>query len=117
MVDHDGPVARLRVENSSDQLLELVVEPEGNDHWLLPGETFVVTTVGSRDADPWAGNTIDHEPFEVQYYSRSVTVHADGRWGYVSDVAGNEIECGHRRPSAWRRLSLQTRDTIKQRRP
>ncbi len=80
MVDHDGPVARLRVENSSDQLLELVVEPEGNDHWLLPGETFVVTTVGSRDADPWAGNTIDHEPFEVQYYSRSVTVHADGRW-------------------------------------
>ncbi|MGC4981598.1 hypothetical protein ACLQ18_13295 [Streptomyces sp. DT193] len=100
MAAQDGPVARLRVENNGDELLELILECYGSDHWLRPGETFVVWTVGSSEGDPWPGTTHGNEPFEVNYRPGSVTVHFNGRHGYVTDVAGNEIDCGHRRPTA-----------------
>ncbi|MEV6669509.1 hypothetical protein [Streptomyces sp. NPDC051162] len=93
------PVARLRVHNKGEELLELFLEPYGSDHWLSPGETFVVWTFGSADGPPWSGTTHGNEPFEVEYRPGSVTVHFMGHHGYVADVDGNEIECGHQRPT------------------
>ncbi|WP_346164254.1 hypothetical protein [Streptomyces bangladeshensis] len=96
----EPPVARLRVRNDGDDLLELVLEPYGSDHWLLPGETFVVWTIGSPGAErPWSGTTRGNEPFEVDHAPGSVTVHINGSLGYVTDTDGNEIECGRCRPA------------------
>ncbi len=99
MAVDEAPVARLRVQNNGEELLELILEPYGRDHWLLPVETFVVWTFGSLDGVPWSGTTYGNEPFEVDYRPGSVTVHFNGSHGYVADVYGTEIECGHRRPS------------------
>ncbi|MDH6215605.1 hypothetical protein [Streptomyces pseudovenezuelae] len=82
-----GPVARMRVTNRDTELLELILEPYGSDHWLRPGETFVVETYGFGDGDP----------FEVEHEPARVTVHLDGH-GDVVDVHGVVIECGHGRP-------------------
>lgn len=98
MSDQDGPVGRLRISNDSDGLLELVVEPYGRDHWLNPGETFVVWTVGAAEGEPWPGYPGGTDPFEVDYRVGSVTVHVNGRYGYVEDADGREIACGHQRP-------------------
>ncbi|GAA5206228.1 hypothetical protein GCM10023323_16760 [Streptomyces thinghirensis] len=98
MAVDEAPVARLRVQNNGEDLLELILEPYGSDHWLVPGETFVVWTFGSPDGDPWSGTTHGNEPFQVDYRCGSVTVHSNGSHCYVADVEGTEIECGHRRP-------------------
>ncbi|MFD4672132.1 hypothetical protein ACFWNN_20535 [Lentzea sp. NPDC058450] len=95
----EEPVARLRVCNEGEELLELTLEPYGSDHWLLPGETFVVWTFGFTSGRMWSGTTRGNEPFEVDYGSGAITVHANGSVSYVTDVDGNEIECGHRRPA------------------
>ncbi|MGY6018432.1 hypothetical protein [Streptomyces spinosirectus] len=90
MTEADGePAARLRVTNRGTDMLELILEPYGSDHWLRPGETFVVLTYGFGEGDP----------FEVEHEPATVTVQLDGH-GYVSDLHGNEIECGHGRPEA-----------------
>ncbi|KQV12039.1 MULTISPECIES: hypothetical protein [unclassified Kitasatospora] len=99
MAVDEAPVARLRVHNDGEELLELVLEPYGSDHWLAPGETFVVWTFGSASDRPWSGTNCGNEPFEVDYRPSSVTVHANGSRGYVTDVGGHEIDCGHRRPT------------------
>ena len=91
------PVAALRVRNSGAELLELVLEPYGSDHWMAPSETFVIWSLG----DP--GGEASEVPkvfgvFEVEHGPGTVTVHADRLPAYVGDVDGNEIECGHGRP-------------------
>ncbi|MFI9242857.1 hypothetical protein ACIGXF_09710 [Streptomyces sp. NPDC053086] len=93
-------MGRLRVSNEGEDLLELTLEPYGSDHWLLPGETFIVWTVGSPGEEHlWSGTALGHEPFEVDHRPGSVTVHINSSIGYVTDVHGNEIDCGHRRPT------------------
>jgi hypothetical protein len=82
-----GPVARMRVTNRGTAMLELILEPYGSDHWLRPGETFVVEAYGFGDGDP----------FEVEHEPATVTVHLDGH-GDVTDLHGVEIKCGHGRP-------------------
>ncbi|GHE67535.1 hypothetical protein GCM10014715_21560 [Streptomyces spiralis] len=82
-----GPVARLRVTNRGTDMLELILEPYGSDHWLRPSETFVVVTYGFGNGDP----------FEVEHEPATVTVHLDGH-GYVTDLNGDEIDCAHGRP-------------------
>lgn len=82
-----GPVARMRVVNSGTGMLELILEPYGSDHWLRPGETFVVVTYGFEDS----------EPFEVEHEPATVTVNVGGH-GHVTDVHGIEIDCAHGRP-------------------
>ncbi|MFE2330128.1 hypothetical protein ACFXD5_40540 [Streptomyces sp. NPDC059385] len=98
MTAQDAQVARLRVQNNGAEPLELVLEYHGSDHWLRPGETFVVWTVGSSEGDPWPGTKLGNEPFQVDNLPGSVTVHFNGVHGYVTDVAGNEIACRHGRP-------------------
>lgn len=87
MTADQPPTAALRVCNSGAELLELVLEPYGSDHWLLPGETFVVWTL-----EP-AGDEI----LEIEHAPGTVTVHSEVS-AYVGDTDGNEIECGHNRP-------------------
>jgi len=62
----DGSEARLRIENSSGELLEVVLEWYGRDYWLMPGEVVVVTTV-AKDGRTWSGTTRPNEPFEVEH--------------------------------------------------
>ncbi|XUL88042.1 hypothetical protein ACQ86D_16315 [Streptomyces galilaeus] len=83
-----GPVARMRVVNSGTAMLELLLEPYGSDHWLRPGETFVVVTYGFGDS----------EPFEVEHAPATVTVNLGGH-GHVTDLHGDEIDCAHGRPA------------------
>ncbi|MFI1353017.1 hypothetical protein ACH4TV_05455 [Streptomyces sp. NPDC020898] len=79
----------MRVHNDSGRRLELILEPYGSDHWLMPGETFVVVTDGSPA-----------EPFQVDCAAGSMTVHVHGGMGWVEDTDGNEVECAHQRPPA-----------------
>ncbi|MEU9268630.1 hypothetical protein AB0E04_24710 [Streptomyces sp. NPDC048251] len=91
------PIAALRVRNSGSELLELILEPYGSDHWMRPGETFVIWTLG------WPGDGVSEaagtsEAFEVDHSPGTVTVYAEVLPAYVGDVDGNEIDCGHNRP-------------------
>ncbi|MFI6037068.1 hypothetical protein ACIBBD_23410 [Streptomyces sp. NPDC051315] len=88
---HGTPAPVLRVRNTGEELLELVLEPYGSDHWLRPGETFVI----------WATGPQDDGLFEVEHQPGSVTVIAAAS-AYVGDADGNEIDCGHNRPQ-WAR--------------
>ncbi|MEH0546831.1 hypothetical protein QA802_28225 [Streptomyces sp. B21-105] len=81
----------MRVRNSGAELLELVLEPYGSDHWVRPGETFVIWTIG-RPGDGVS------EAFAGEHGPGTVTVHADVLPAYVGDEDGNEIDCGHHRP-------------------
>ncbi|MFD9393030.1 hypothetical protein ACFWBB_20660 [Streptomyces sp. NPDC060000] len=103
----DGrPVVALRVRNSGEEPLELILEPYGSDHWLRPGETFVIWTLdGPGDGVSEAAGKSEapqafeaFEAFEVEHEPGRVTVHAERLPAYVGDVDGNEIECGHNRP-------------------
>ncbi|CAM5680238.1 hypothetical protein [Streptomyces aurantiogriseus] len=90
MTADETPVPVLRVRNSGEELLELILEPYGSDHWMRPGETFVIWTLGHPG----------DEVFEVEHEPGTVTVHAESLPAYVGDADGNEIECGHNRPPA-----------------
>ncbi|MET9131593.1 hypothetical protein [Streptomyces antibioticus] len=83
-----GPVAALRVTNRGQELLELILEPYGSDHRLRPGETFVIWALTAEDVGLFE---VDHEPGTVTVWAPS---HA-----FVGDEDGEEIDCGHRRPS------------------
>ncbi|MCX4764947.1 hypothetical protein OG562_29045 [Streptomyces sp. NBC_01275] len=87
--DDQTPTAVLRVRNTGAELLELTLEPYGSDHWMRPGETFVIWTLG----DPGG------EVCEVEHEPGRVTVHAEHLPAYVGDADGDEIECGHNRPA------------------
>jgi hypothetical protein len=95
----DKPLARLPIHNKSTEPLEVVLEWYGRDYWLKPGESLVINTVGRTDgASPWPGTTRPNEPFDVEYYPGSIQVHFNGSEGWVTDLEGNELDCGHQRP-------------------
>ncbi|MEV4414800.1 hypothetical protein [Catellatospora sp. NPDC049609] len=77
------------VTNYGDELLELMLEPCGQDYWLQPGETFVVTSYGQ-----WHGF-----PFETMYEPGRITVCASSWFATVSFRDGREVPGGHQRPS------------------
>lgn len=102
MAVHGVSIARLRVHNSGEELLELVLEPHGSDHWLEPGETVMVWTFvpggdPSRCGTRWPAPACGVKPFEVDRDAGRVTVYANGDGSYVADLNGNELETGHRR--------------------
>ncbi|MEU9287266.1 hypothetical protein AB0D57_21750 [Streptomyces sp. NPDC048275] len=82
-----NPVPML-VQNDGTELLELWLEPFGQDYWLLPGEVVRVTSYGHWDDHPF--HTI-HEPDRM-------TVWATSWFATVSDSNGDEIPGAHRRP-------------------
>lgn len=90
---------RLPVRNGSDELLEVVLEPFGRDYWLQPGESLLIHTVPHGGGETtWPGTTSGNEPFEVDYHPGSIHVHFNGTGGWVTDIEGEELACGHQRP-------------------
>jgi hypothetical protein len=83
-----GDPVPMIVHNSGDSLLELWLEPFGQDYWLRPGEDATVTSYGRWD---------DH-PFEVSHESDRITVWATSCFATVSDDSGKEILGAYQRP-------------------
>ncbi|GAA1401425.1 hypothetical protein ACFQZ4_51900 [Catellatospora coxensis] len=83
-----NPISML-VHNTGKTLLELFLEPSGQDYWMQPGETFTVTSYGHWN---------DH-PFEVAHEPGCVTVWATSWYATVSFRDGSEVPGGHQRPA------------------
>jgi hypothetical protein len=83
-----GHPVPMHVQNDGDALLELWLEPFGQDYWLLPGEAVTVTSYG-HSAD---------RVFETIHEPNRITVWATSWFATVSDDSGNEIPGAHRRP-------------------
>ncbi|MDF6042178.1 hypothetical protein LRD69_08370 [Streptomyces sp. JH14] len=83
-----GSPMPMLVQNNGDTLLELWLEPFGQDYWLRPGEAVMVTSYGHWDSYPF--ETI-HEPDRI-------TVWATSFFATVTDTSGNEVPGAHQRP-------------------
>ncbi|MFE1415389.1 hypothetical protein ACFW6F_32030 [Streptomyces sp. NPDC058746] len=83
----ENPVP-MPVLNSGTELLELWLEPFGQDYWLQPGESFVVTSYGS-----WSGH-----PFEVAHEPGRIEIWATSWFATVTFPDGTEVPGGHQRP-------------------
>ncbi|MFJ9342792.1 hypothetical protein ACIRP0_26370 [Streptomyces sp. NPDC101733] len=83
-----SPVAT-HVSNGGGSLLELWLEPFGQDYWLRPGETFVVTSYGK---------TGDGAVFEVVHEPERIQVWATSFFATVTFPDGTEVPGGHQRP-------------------
>ncbi|GIF41619.1 hypothetical protein Axi01nite_59300 [Actinoplanes xinjiangensis] len=95
----DTIALRMSVHNGSEELLEVVLEPYGRDYWLQPGESLLVHTAPCDDHGAvWPGTAKGNEPFEVDYHPGLIRVHFNGTHGWVTDLADNELDCGHQRP-------------------
>ena len=83
-------IRTLTVYNRKTKMLELVIEPHGEDYWLLPGEKVeVVVEITAPDFE-----------FGVELYDENVV----GVWlqrsfsHHVVLLGDQEIFCGHNRP-------------------
>jgi hypothetical protein len=83
-----GNAIPMRVQNDGDRLLELFLEPTGQDYWLQPGESVVVTSYGHWDSHPF--ETI-HEPDRI-------TVWCTSWFATVTHPNGQEVPGAHQRP-------------------
>ncbi|ONI77348.1 hypothetical protein ALI144C_33565 [Actinosynnema sp. ALI-1.44] len=83
-----GNAVPLWVHNNGDRLLELFLEPIGQDYWLRPGESVVVTSYGHWD---------DH-PFETVYEPDRITVWCTSWFATVTYPNGQEVPEAHQRP-------------------
>lgn len=83
-----NPVPML-VDNSGTELLELWLEPFGQDYWMRPGESFIVTSYGSWSDRPFE---IAHEPGRIQIWAATC-------FATVTFPDGTEVPGGHQRPS------------------
>ncbi|MFJ4187220.1 hypothetical protein [Kitasatospora sp. NPDC089509] len=80
---------KVEIENRSDRRMELMLEPEGSDFWMEPGDALVVNS----EAPP--GTEI---PFVVQMTDDGVSVWSNYGPGWVSTRAGEDLDTGHNRP-------------------
>ncbi|MBO2456111.1 hypothetical protein [Actinomadura violacea] len=85
-------VNRLPVRNLTNEFLCLVVEPLGEDFWLKPQETLVVTYTADDGHDSELSMVVatDH----VQAWINE----GDPCNFKVTDGSGAEVTCGHQRP-------------------
>ena len=85
-------VGKLTISNSYKQAIVLFVEPWGRDYWLQPDESFEL--IALSDKPDWDFY------FHADLSQDQVVVYATG---HCYDVAiyhnGQEIECGHCRPT------------------
>ncbi|MFJ5924749.1 hypothetical protein ACIQF6_19325 [Kitasatospora sp. NPDC092948] len=91
------------VDNDTENLLCLWLEPWGTDHWMRPGEQFTVVTEGEPE----------ESPFDVVVHDQGISV-----WVNTADAAevfdrdGNEVLCGHQRPIEAVRQFLAGAETL-----
>ena len=79
---------RTSVDNATENILCLWLEPWGTDHWMRPGERFTVVA----DAP-------DEEPFSVVIHDQGISVWVNvANAAEVLDENGNDAPCGHQRP-------------------
>ncbi|MFF4813891.1 hypothetical protein ACFY2K_04835 [Kitasatospora sp. NPDC001309] len=78
---------KVAIENRSDRRTEMMLEPEGSDFWMEPGDTFVV-----HSKEPSAAEF----PFTVQVTNDGISVWAAHGW--VSTPGGEDLDTGHNRP-------------------
>jgi hypothetical protein len=79
-----------RITNTSDGLLLLVTEPEGQDFWLQPGETIELRAEVESDSDD----------FELREEDQEISVWPSRGMGYISTwLDGELLVCGHQRPT------------------
>ncbi|MER7284039.1 hypothetical protein ABT369_57490 [Dactylosporangium sp. NPDC000244] len=83
-----GNAVPFLVTNRGETILELWLEPIGQDYWLLPGEIVTVTSYGT-----WSGH-----PFETLHEPGRLTVWATSCFATVSDEIGAEVPGGRNRP-------------------
>ena len=82
---------RLTIGNERKQVLQLMLEPWGEDYWMKPGETF--------DLIPDKPSESFH--FAVAYFDSYVAAYAEGGCEYVRvHCHGLLLECGHQRPKS-----------------
>ncbi|MER7172825.1 hypothetical protein [Streptomyces mesophilus] len=84
--------ARLVVQNSGTEPLELSVEPWADAHQLAPGETVVVVTHSPTAGGVWPGSRREGEPFQVNHQPDAVVVWANGNCFHLTDQDGTAIE-------------------------
>ncbi|WP_327381289.1 hypothetical protein [Streptomyces sp. NBC_01207] len=80
------------VSNDGEEALDLMLEPWGDVHGILPNETCVVVTHSLAGDGSWPGTQLGDEPFQVDHRPGSVTVWANGHCFHLSDRTGKEIE-------------------------
>ena len=81
---------KIRVDNGTTDVVCLLVEPWGTDHWMLPGEAFTVITA----AEPV------ETPFDVAVHDQGVSVYVNAGYdAQVIDGNGRPAPCGHQRPA------------------
>jgi hypothetical protein len=79
-----------RITNTTDGLLLLVTEPEGQDFWLQPGETVELRAEVDAESDD----------FELREEDQEIVVWPSPGMGYISAwLDGQLLACGHRRPT------------------
>ena len=80
---------RKTITNIGPGLMSLYTEPEGQDYWLMPGETVEIrANIESPSAD-----------FEIEKAENSITVWPSNDMRYISTWSKDELlECGYQRP-------------------
>lgn len=81
-----GNPVPITIHNSGTELLELWLEPFGQDYYLKPGDVFVVTSYGT-----WGGG----KPFEVLHEPGRIEVWATSWFATVSFEDGTEVPGGY----------------------
>lgn len=86
-------MAKIRLNNDSEKMLAVWVEPLGEDYWMHPKEGFVIATDTAQNAD--SGDA----PFDVVFHDQGVSVWVNvGYEAVVRDQSGAAVDGGHQRP-------------------
>ncbi|MGR4877897.1 hypothetical protein ACIPUC_00390 [Streptomyces sp. LARHCF249] len=86
---------KIRLNNDTEKILGIWLEPWGEDYWMNPKEQFTIVT------DTPAGVHPDEPPFEVAFHDQGASVWVNiGYEATVYDQSGSEVDCGHQRPLA-----------------
>ncbi|MFI5642642.1 hypothetical protein ACIA8H_35285 [Streptomyces goshikiensis] len=84
---------KIRLNNDTEKILAVWVEPLGEDYWMKPTERFTIATKTAESADS------DEAPFDVLFHDQGVSVWVNiGYEAVVRDQSGSEVDCGHERP-------------------
>jgi hypothetical protein len=98
-METNGPEVRLGITNCGTEMMEIALEPWGEDYWLKPDESITIIAIGRADGIPaWPGNTKTNAPFDINSYPDLMAVYCNGAGAWVVDDDGNELESGYQRP-------------------
>ncbi|RSS76831.1 hypothetical protein EF918_22685 [Streptomyces sp. WAC06614] len=78
------------MNNDTEKILAVWIEPLGEDYWMNPEERFTIATKTAESGDS------DEVPFDVVFHDRGVSVWVNiGYEAVVRDQSGTEVDCGH----------------------